>query len=64
MSVRAIQSRIADARAKIKAGTKLNEETNTLVVSLQFEDEHELAQLWMQSVADCKFLLEEFAEAL
>lgn len=54
-----VAGRLAVAREIIRRDTTLVD--NHLTIRLNFEDEEQLAQMWLEAVADIQWMLEEFA---
>ncbi len=54
-----IRTRVSESLAKIRKATKFVPKEGKLTVALEFEDEIDLAEQWMVTLADCKFLLEQ-----
>lgn len=50
-----IRERVREAQDNVKKGARL--EGNKLVLSLEFEDEGQLTEKWLQAIADCNSLL-------
>jgi len=50
-----IRERVSVARDQIAGSARMQD--NKLVIGLTFEDEGQLAEKWMQAIADCNSLL-------
>lgn len=58
-SIDAVYERVMDATNLIRKNTKFTSADGNLVITLEFKDEVDLAQQWMTTLADCKFLLRQ-----
>lgn len=59
-----IAQRVAEMLVKIRSGTKFVPKDGKLSIELTFEDEIDLAEQWMLTLADCKFLLKKLGREL
>lgn len=63
-TVDAVYERVMEAINLIRKNAKYVKEEHTLKLTLEFEDEFDLAEQWMTTLADCKFLLRQLGRDL
>lgn len=61
-TVEAVCARVVEAMTRIRKATKFTPGDHILQITLEFEDELDLAEQWITALADCKFLLRQLGK--